>query len=200
MRKIIKTILLIQCFILFALSMGCNTSSQITAEDEPTILFAIAETVPDESGGAVIYVDNKGNIYYDYLYEPLIPMLESGTYSFGEIVGQIPSQEVIEKYYKFCEIPEGVITAQVDTIGAAPGEVIQIYYGLIYNEETIEAKRLWTYSETISMLDDETAKDIILWMDSWEWELEKEGWDKETRQWYPCPEWSNLESAHWYFD
>lgn len=200
MRIIIKMMILIQCFILFVLSVGCNTSSKITAEDEPIILFVITETVPDESGSAVIYVDNKGNIYYDYLYEPLIPMLEDGTYSFGEIVGQIPSQEVIEKYYNLCEIPKGVVTAQVDTTGAAPSDVFQIYYGMIYSEEKIEAKRLWTYSESISMLNDETAKDIILWMDSWEWELEKEGWDMETRQWYPCSDWSHLYSAPGYFE
>ena len=63
MRKIIQTKLLIYCLILFVLFAGCNSSSKITSEDEQTVLFVIMEIVPDEMGLAVIYVDNKGNIY-----------------------------------------------------------------------------------------------------------------------------------------
>ena len=193
MRKTIQTKLLIYCLVLFVLFAGCNSSSKITAEDEPVILFAIAETVPGESGGALIYVDNKGNIYYDYLYEPLIPMLEKGTYDFGEIAGQVSSLEVIENYNKFCDISEEARYTDIDSIGAAPTDVSQTFYALDYNGKAVESVILWSYHESIMIFDNETAEEIIFWMDSWEWELQKEGWDEDTKQWYPSPDWSNLE-------
>ncbi len=200
MQKIIKTILLIQCFILFVLSMGCNTSSQITAEDEPTILFAIYEALPFEEGCAVIYLDNHGDLYYDYLYEDYALILENNLFTNSKYVGHISNEEIVAKYDLFCEIPENVYCEHVDVFGAAPTEPIQFYCAVRYNEEGNEVVPLWSYDSAVGIMDNKSAKEIILWMDSWEWEMEKEGWDEETEQWYPCSDWSNLGCVRLYLE
>lgn len=200
MIRIVKMMLIIFCISLLVMSIGCNSPSGITEDDEPVILFQILEYDPDMEGYAVVYVDNKGNIYYDYLYDQFIPLLESGTYEFGEIVGHLPSKEVIDNYNKYYAIPEEICCEHVDTSGAAPGASIQLYYVLKYTDEGIEAERIWDYRESIMLINDESGKEIVLWMDSWEWELDKKGWDDETQQWYPDPDYSRLEYVWWMFE
>ena len=200
MQRIVKIILLIFCFSLLIISMGCNSPSGITEDDEPTILFVMSEFVSDKEGKAIIYVDNKGNIYYDYIHEPLLTMLEEDRYVFGEIVGHVPSEEAIRYYNKFCNISEDARLEHVDTSGAAMIGTRQNFYGLTYGETEIETVRLWCYGSVVNILNDEDAKEVILWIDSWEWELDKEYWDEETQQWYPNPKSSKLDSAHWYFE
>ena len=199
MQRIVKIILLIFCFSLLIISMGCNSPSGITEDDEPTILFLILEYDPDMEGYAVVYVDNKGNIYYDYLYDQFIPLLESGTYEFGEIVGHLPSKEVISNYNKLYKVLDEANYDIADVQGTPPGGPVQTYYTLTYTEG-INAKEVWDYTEDIMIMNNETAKEIILWMDSWEWELDKKGWDDETQQWYPDPDYSRLEYVWWMFE
>ena len=69
-----------------------------------------------------------------------------------------------------------------------------------YNEEGNEVVPLWSYDSAVAIMDNKSAKEIILWMDSWEWELEKEGWDEETEQWYTCSDWSNLGCVRLYLE
>lgn len=199
MKNRIKTYSIILCIFAFIGCTACNDSVDVEQKEEPIILFAITEKVPGEDGSAFIYADNKGNIYYDYIYEPLIPMLEEEKYVFGEIVGQIPGEEVLQNYQKFSEMPENLCMEQLDVIGAAPDEVIQNYYVITYGNDHIEAQKLWTYSESILLLGHEDAEEIIVWMDGWEWKLEQEGWDETTQQWYPNSDWSCLYSAPGHF-
>lgn len=200
MQNIIRIILLIQCFFVLTIFYGCNSSSKITVEDEPKILFVIYEAVPFEDGCAVIYVDNQGNLYYEYLYDNYTSMLEDDNYAYGEPVGYVSNEEVINNYNLFCEIPENISCEHIDVFGAAPTETIQLYCAVRYNEDGADVVPIWNYDSAVSMLNDDSAKEIILWMDSWEWELDKEGWDEKTEQWYPCSDWSNLGCVRLYLE
>ena len=71
----------------------------------------------------------------------------------------------------------------------------QYFMVITYDNNQVEIKYLWEYSTAVMVLEGETAKDVVLWMDSWTWELEKEGWDAENKQWYPYPDVSDLKCA-----
>lgn len=200
MKDIIRKMLLLQCLLFFMICLGCSSSSEVVKTDENKILFIIYEAVPFEEGCAVIYVDDKGNIYYDYLYDNYTSMLEADAYNYGECIGNVSGEAVIDNYDIFCEIPEDTNCEHIDVFGAAPTEPIQLYCAVRYNEDVAEVVPIWNYDSAVRILEEESAKEIILWIDSWEWELEKEGWDEETNQWYPCSDWSNLGCARLYLE
>ena len=164
MRKIIRTILLIQCFILFALSMGCNTSSQITAEDEQSVLFVVRTCYWDSDAESISAIDNQGNVYQMVTEDYYLDMLETGEIFNAEVVGT--NDEVISFYNKLRKVDTQAQTIYLDTNNYPEAPDIY-YYGILYYEGEIKPVELYYYGGSHTMLEDAHTEEIVEWMDSW---------------------------------
>ncbi len=164
MQKIIKTILLIQCFILFILSMGCNTSAQITAADEQSVLFVVRTCYWDSDAESISAIDNQGNVYQMVTEDYYLDMLETGEIYNAEVVGT--NDEVISFYNKLRKVDTQAQTIYLDTNNYPEAPDIY-YYGILYYEGEIKPVELYYYGGSHTMLEDARTEEIVDWMDSW---------------------------------
>ena len=165
----IYTVLLLICILTITLLSGCASPyDKLTEEDEKKILFVMyieRNSIAENGKGTCLCADNRGNIYKWCPDKKIVEAIESNEIFECEIVGHIPVDEVIEAYGDLCQIDEELFFFGRNVGGTEMDPYIS-FSGVRYIEGKIE---LIDVGDSDYYSENRYAKDIVDWMETWDW-------------------------------
>lgn len=169
-----KLIIAVSCILILSIAIiifiiaYSSKYDRVARDDEKTILFFRTRYSPfDHLEYSILAVDNHGNVYLLFTQDSVLEVIENDMIFEGDIVGNVPVDEVMRYYNRFIRIREDIHLSYVEGLETGM-EPHFFYYGVGYKDGVETLVRI---GERKYVANNRNATEITEWIEDWEWSV-----------------------------